>query len=164
MRAWSKRSMPDPSRVFFAAALKDLSKRPAFLLPAIVLALLNPAVLAANDAASSATSQSSREAANEQLSPPNLLTGPDSRKLMEILHRGIVRCGGPLTAVLRLHVMHEGVIDSFVLQKSSGNACFDQMVLTNAEAAARARLRVTPAMRNEVAESGWAPVAIAARD
>lgn len=145
--------------------LRPLRERGWILAPLVVaLPLLNPAVLFAGDTAPTATSQTSRETTNDEASSPNVLTGRDFGILMKIMHTNIVRCGGPFTAVLHWHVLPDGVIDDFILNKPSGDVCFDGIVIVNAEAVVRAKLRMTPAMRNGVAEAGWVPLAVASRD
>jgi len=129
-----------------------------------VLCLAPPAALLASPALSGATAQITPNAANDPVSPPNVLTGPDYRPLMKIMRRNIAACGGPRTAALRWHVTADGVIDSFVLHKSSGDACFDEIVTLNAEAVVKAKLRITPATRSGIAEPGWVPFAVAVRD
>jgi hypothetical protein len=134
------------------------------VLPVVALSLVDPAILLADDSASAATSQISRDTTNDQVSPPNVLTGPDFRMLMKIMRTNIVSCGGPLTAVLHWHVLPDGVIDNFVLNKSSGNVCFDEIVILNAEEVVKAKLRITPATRNGILVPAWVPFSVAARD
>lgn len=130
----------------------------------LAIPLLHSPTLLATNAASGAAAQTSREATNDQVTPPNVVTGPDFRLLMKIMRTNIVACGGPLTAVIRLHVQPDGLIDDFVLHKSSGNICFDEIVILNAQEVIKAKLRITPATRNGAAEAAWAPLAVAARD
>jgi hypothetical protein len=84
--------------------------------------------------------------------------------LVKIMRTDIDRCGVPFTAVLHWHVLPDGVIDDFVLNKPSGDFCFDQIVVLNADEVIKAKLRITPATRNGVAEAAWVPFAIATRD
>jgi hypothetical protein len=129
-----------------------------------VLSLSHSEALLASPAVSGATAQISPNATNDQFSPANIVTGQDFRALMKIMHRNIVACGGPRTAVLHWHVTADGVIDNFVLNKSSGDACFDEIVILNAETVVKAKLRVTPATRFGIAEAAWVPLSVAARD
>jgi hypothetical protein len=134
------------------------------MLSVIVLSLLLPSISSAGDSALPAAAQISRDAVNDEVSGPNVLTGPDFRILAQIMRTDIVRCGIPLTAVLRWHVRPDGVIDDFVLQQSSGNVCFDEIVTLNADVVIKAKLRITPATRNGIPEAAWVPFAVASRD
>jgi len=123
-----------------------------------------PTVLLASNPMSAPMSQTSREAASDTLSPANAVTGPDFPALLKMMRKNINKCGAPHTAVLHWHVQADGIIDDFILNKSSGDTCFDEVVILNADAVVRTRLRITPAMRNGVAEAAWLPFAVAARD
>jgi len=142
-----------------------LQHRKSFLvlLSLNTFALAHPVALFAYPASAAAT-QTSATATDDQFSPANVVTGPDFRPLMKIMRRNIVACGGPRTAVLHWHVTADGVIDNFLLNKSSGDACFDEIVILNAEAVVQAELRVTPATRSGIPEAAWVPFAVAARD
>lgn len=129
----------------------------------VVTSLLHPSTMFASNVASSA-SQISSAKTNDLVSPPNVITGPDFGTLMKIMHKGIVSCGGPFTAVLHWHVLPDGVIDSFVLNRPSGDTCFDNIVVFNAEEVVGAKLRITPAMLEGVPKEGWVPLAVASRD
>jgi hypothetical protein len=118
----------------------------------------------ANPVASGPTGQTVPSATDDELSPANVVTSPDFRALMRIMRRNIVMCGVPRTAVLHWHVTAEGVIDNFVLNKPSGDVCFDQIVTLNADAVVKAKLRATPATRFGSTEAGWVPFSVAARD
>jgi hypothetical protein len=136
-------------------------------LPMLVVAALcvsHTEALSGDPLVHGATSQITPGATNDQASPANVVTSPDFRTLMRIMRRNIVACGGPRTAVLHWHVSAEGVIDNFVLNKSSGDACFDQVVTLNAEAVIKAKLLATPAIRFGIPEAAWVPFAVAARD
>jgi len=135
-----------------------------FVLLVAALFLLHPATLLAGNPGSTVTSQVSGEATSDQVSPPNVVTGPDFRLLMEMMRKDIVRCGVPRTAVLHWHVLPDGLISDFVLHKPSGDACFDEIVILNAARVIKAQLRITPGTRNEVAAAAWVPFAVAARD
>lgn len=108
-------------------------------------------------------SQTTRGTASDALSPANAVTGPDFPVLLKMMRKNINKCGAPHTAVLHWHVLADGVIDDFILNKSSGDSCFDEIVILNADAVVRTKLRITPAMRNGVAEATWLPFAVAAR-
>ena len=128
------------------------------------IALIAAVVFFSVPSLSAPTAQTSREPTSSGLTPPNAVTGPDFPLLMKMMKRQLTRCGVPRTATLHWHVRADGVIDDFVLNKSSGDACFDQIVTLNADAVVKAQLRITPAMRNGVAEAAWLPFAAAARD
>lgn len=122
-----------------------------------------PATLLASNLPSGPMAQTAREPASATVSPPNAVTGPDFAMLMKMMRKQVTRCGIPRTATLHWHVRADGVIDDFVLNKSSNDACFDEVVILNADAVVKAQLRITPAMRNGVAEAAWLPFAVAAR-
>lgn len=135
----------------------------ALVLAVLALSLAYPAALLADNAASEAVSQTSSDG-NDSVSPPNVVAGQDFRTLMKVMRTNISNCGGPLTAVLHWYVRPDGVIDNFVLNKSSGDICFDEIVILNAEVVIRSKLRVVPAMRDGIAEAAWVPFAVAVRD
>ena len=139
------------------------SSRTCGLMLIALLALVARTVLADTEALG-ATAQIGANASNDQSSPANVVSGPDFQTLMKLMRRNIGACGVPRTATLQWHVMPDGVIDSFVLNRSSGDACFDQIVTLNADAVIKAQLRITPATRNGIAEAAWVPFAVAARD
>lgn len=142
-----------------ASANRSAAQTSAFVL-ALALSSAQPSSVSAN----SATSQIAGETANEALTPPDVMTGPDFRLLTRMMRNNLTRCGVPGTAVVHWHVLPDGVIDQFVLFKSSGNACFDEVVVLNAAAVVHAGLRITPAMRGGVPAAGWVPLSLAARD
>jgi hypothetical protein len=141
--------------------------RVSWPMPMLIVAALSIApteALLANPSVHGATSQITPGTTNDQASPASVITSPDFRALMKIMHRNIVACGGPHTAVLHWYVSAEGLIDNFVLNKSSGDACFDEVVTLNAEAVVKAKLLATPAVRFGIPEAAWIPFAVAARD
>jgi hypothetical protein len=153
------------SRMWVVPALKEMSMPPLRAMFFMVMAVTVVASAAsAGEIGSTATSQVSSDAVHEQASPPDVLTGREFRTLTKMMLTDAGRCGVPQTAVVRWHVLPDGLIDDFVLHKSSGNACFDELVTLNAEKVIDAKLRITPAMRHGVAEAGWVPFAVAARD
>ena len=140
--------------------MRNMKLATAFL----VIATLLPATLLASNSKSAPMSQSLRDATRDAASPANAVTGPDFALLMKMMRRSLARCGVPRTAVLHWHVQPDGIIDNFLLNKSSGDTCFDEVVILNAQAVVEAKLRITPAMRDGTAEGAWLPFAVAARD
>jgi hypothetical protein len=140
------------------------ARRFGLMLSLGVLFLSQSDAILANPAVSGATAQISPNPTNDQFSPANIVTGPDFRTLMKIMRRNIVACGGPRTAVLHWHVTADGVIDNFILNKSSGDVCFDEIVILNAEEVVKAKLHITPATRFGIAEAAWVPFSVVARD
>jgi hypothetical protein len=134
------------------------------MLVVAALSLWHAAAIFANPVVPGPTAQIPSVASNNEASPANVVTSPDFRLLMKIMRRNIVMCGVPRTAVLHWHVTAEGIIDNFVLNKPSGDVCFDQIVILNADAVVKAKLRATAATRFGIAEAAWVPFAVAARD